>query len=59
MWTCNRLDLETLGSQPVLPKNLPNHWFEWVSIHFRSICAISTIESMEVGIYHFTQVVSL
>ena len=28
MWTCNRLDLQTLGSQPVMPKNLPNHWFE-------------------------------
>ena len=26
MWTCNRLDLQTLGSQPViLPKNLPDH----------------------------------
>ena len=26
MSTCNRLDLPKLGSQPVLPKNLPNHW---------------------------------
>ena len=26
MSTCNRLDLQTLGSQPVMPKNLPNHW---------------------------------
>ena len=26
MWTCNRLDLQTLGSQPVImPKNLPDH----------------------------------
>jgi hypothetical protein len=23
--TCNRLNLQTLGSQPVMPKNLPNH----------------------------------
>ena len=23
MSTCNRLDLETLGSQPIMPKNLP------------------------------------
>ena len=23
---CNRLDLQTLGSQPVMPKNLPDHW---------------------------------
>ena len=29
MWTCNRLDLETLGSQPInMPKNLLNHWVE-------------------------------
>ena len=28
MSTCNRLDLETLGSQLVVPKNLPNHWVE-------------------------------
>ena len=27
MSTCNWLDLQTLGSQPVImPKNLPNHW---------------------------------
>ena len=24
MSTCNRLDLHTLGSQPVMPKNLPD-----------------------------------
>ena len=27
MWTCNRLGLQTLGSQPVIFKNLPDHWF--------------------------------
>ena len=26
MSTCNRFDLQTLGSQPVMPKNLPDHW---------------------------------
>ena len=26
MSTCNRLELQTLGSQSVMPKNLPNHW---------------------------------
>ena len=26
MSTGNRLDLQTLGSQPVMPKNLPDHW---------------------------------
>jgi hypothetical protein len=25
MSTCNRLDLETLGSQPIMPNNLPDH----------------------------------
>ena len=27
MSTCNRLDLQTLGSQPVMSKNLPDHWW--------------------------------
>jgi hypothetical protein len=26
MSTCNRLDLQTLGSQPIMPKILPDHW---------------------------------
>ena len=26
MSTHNRLDFQTQGSQPVMPKNLPNHW---------------------------------
>ena len=26
MSTCNRLDLQTLGSRPIVPKNLPDHW---------------------------------
>ena len=26
MSTCNRLDLPALGSQPIMPKNLSNHW---------------------------------
>jgi hypothetical protein len=28
MSTCNRLELPTLGSQPIMPKNLPDHWSE-------------------------------
>ena len=28
MSTCNRLDLQTLGSQPTMPKNLPDHCME-------------------------------
>ena len=27
MSTCNQLDLQTLGSHPIMPKNLPDHWF--------------------------------
>jgi hypothetical protein len=26
MSTCNRFDLQTLGSQPIMSKNLPVHW---------------------------------
>ena len=26
MSRCNWLDLQALGSQPVMPKNLPDHW---------------------------------
>ena len=26
MSTCNRFDLQTLGSQLIMPKNLPDHW---------------------------------
>ena len=29
MSTFNRLDLQTLGSQPVRPKNLPDHCYEY------------------------------
>ena len=30
MWTCNRLDLQTLGFQPIMPKTLPDdHWCKW------------------------------
>ena len=40
MWTCNRLDLGTLGSRPVMPKNLPGHcypppWWLWTSSYLR------------------------
>ena len=26
MSACNRLDLQTLGFQPVMPKKIPDHW---------------------------------
>jgi hypothetical protein len=32
MSTCNGLDLQTLGSQPIMPKNLPDRWWELFSV---------------------------
>ena len=32
MSTYNQLDLQTLGSQPVMPKNLPDHWSKSIVI---------------------------
>jgi hypothetical protein len=32
MSTCNRLDLQRLGSQPIMPKNLPDHWMPILSL---------------------------
>jgi hypothetical protein len=32
MSTCNRLDLQTLVSQPIVPKNLPKHWSRMVTV---------------------------
>ena len=34
MSTCNRLDLQKLGSQPVMPKNIPDHCSTLVTCHF-------------------------
>ena len=28
MLACNQLDLQILGSQPAMHKNLPDHWLE-------------------------------
>ena len=33
MSTCNRLDLQTLGCRPIMPKNVPDHWFDGVAEH--------------------------
>jgi hypothetical protein len=37
MSTCNRLDLQTLGSQPIMPKNLPDHctWLSYLLSKWR------------------------
>jgi hypothetical protein len=32
MSTYNRLDLQTLGSQPIMPKYLPDHWASVTSV---------------------------
>ena len=48
MWTCNRLDLQPLGSQPVMPKNLPNHWYRWickyVNVYLQNNATLANIE---------------
>ena len=36
MSTSNRLDLETLGSQPIMSTNLPGHCFIHISCHLHS-----------------------
>ena len=40
MSTCNRLDLQTLGSQPIMPKNLPDNWH----VHFKVFAHINVLE---------------
>ena len=39
MPTCNQLDLQTLRSQPIMPKNLRDHWsWVWEKSLFSSSC---------------------
>ena len=46
LWTCNWLDLQILGSQPIImPKNLPDHWHgvpHWMlgrrQMHHHKLC---------------------
>ena len=33
MSTCNQLELQTLGSQPGMPKTLPDHWLLLFSLN--------------------------
>ena len=52
MSTCNRLDLQTLGSQPVMPKILPDHWSrDHFGLHQRKRNVRVTME-FEVSIRH-------
>jgi hypothetical protein len=37
MSTCNRLDLQTLGSQPIMPKNLTDHWLQMNRLKFKTV----------------------
>ena len=57
MWGCNRLDLETLGSQPGMPKKLPGHWVHlihlprWAALlHHHSLESFSLVSSLESGV---------
>ena len=48
MSSCNRLDLQTPGSQPVRPKNLPDH---------RCKCSLQYPETRKLG--HYTSMVEI
>jgi hypothetical protein len=49
MPTCNRLDLQIpLGSQPIMPKNLPEHGFLPVSFLFAKEKVTEPLEVLEV-----------
>ena len=39
MSTCNWLDLQTLGSQPIMPKNLPGHCL--LLIHLSTLVGVN------------------
>ena len=47
MSTCNWLELQTLGSQPIMPKNLPNHWAKLGNTRMLTDCAQNSPRSME------------
>ena len=44
MSTCNRLDLQILGSQPVMPKNLSNTG--WDRVHIMNYGGYNELESI-------------
>ena len=46
MSICNRVDLQTLGSQPVITKNLPNHWQRVMKAHAQEV--FGHIESVKI-----------
>ena len=49
MSTCDRWDLQTLGSQLILPRNLPNHWATAASGHIYLIpYAFSTSKNLRI-----------
>jgi hypothetical protein len=50
MSTCNRLELQTLGSQPIMPKNLPDHWMVHYSL--KHIHDSSKVEILEPNLPH-------
>ena len=44
MSTCNGLDLQTLGSQPmIMPKNLPDHWFTCNLSHAHMLASLHKV----------------
>ena len=47
MSTCNRLDLETLGSQPVMPNDLPAHW----SLRIQEYCCRGSLFRYKIMVF--------
>jgi len=47
MSTCNRLDLQTLGSQPIMPKTLPEH----CPGDYACMCAVCTRRIQLIPLY--------
>jgi hypothetical protein len=52
MSTWNRLDLQTLGSQPIMPRNLPEHCFgRKEQKEYLSVVSYKYIYSMRASLY--------
>jgi hypothetical protein len=53
MSTCNRLDLQILGSQPIVPKNLPDHCLQYIFNSGESSSFFNIFLSVEVTWFYF------
>ena len=49
MSTCSRLDVQTLGSQPITPKNIPDHW-SWREVQILVYIKLNVFGNLNVAI---------